>query len=153
MSQSLSFFIKCLPPKATAQGKGVCMIGGKPRFFKKAPQKAAEGSLWALLQPWAPVEPFAGPVTLVVNFRFPWRKSEKKSVVNGFRLYPIETKPDVDNLCKMLCDVMTGLRFWNDDSQISSLCIHKDYSDTPGIHINLTRSLATDRRGGIASLL
>lgn len=144
---SLTCFIPCIVPTATSQGKGVMVIGGKPRFFKKKRQQQAENSFFGLLQPHAPPQPFEGPLTLVVTLYFPWRKSEKKSVVNGFATYPIQTRPDLDNIFKAMADVMTTLRFWNDDGQISSLCLHKAYSDHPGIRISLTDSLATTRDG------
>lgn len=127
------------------------VIQGKPRFFKKKAQKGAENMLWALLQPHAPNEPLAGPLTLVCTFTFPWRAGEKKSVVRDFATYPIQTRPDVDNLFKALGDVMGGLRFWHDDAQLSSVCLHKQYGDTPGITINLTSSLLTTRTGEIRS--
>jgi Holliday junction resolvase RusA-like endonuclease len=133
--------------------KKVAMIAGRPRFYKPAKVKAAENTLWAILQPHAPAEPFCGPLTLVLTMGFPWRKGEKKSRIKHFASYPIETRPDLDNLFKAIADVMTGLRYWNDDSQLSSLCLHKHYTDTPGLTINLTHSLATARDGQISSAL
>lgn len=153
MSQSLSFFIPCHLPTATAQMKKVAMIGGRPRFYKPAKVRAAENTLWAILQPHAPPEPFQGPLTLVLTMGFPWRKGEKKGRIKAFASYPLETRPDLDNLFKAIADVMTGLRYWNDDSQLSSLCLHKHYTDTPGLTINLTKSLATTRNGQITSAL
>jgi len=147
---SITFFIPCNPPTATAQQKGAfAMRDGGVRFFKKAKVKQAENSLYALLLPHRPESPMKGPLTLVVGFHFPWRKSESKRRMKEFAAYPIETRPDVDNIYKALGDVMTTLGFWNDDGQISSLCVHKLYSDKPGISINLTNSLANERGGGL----
>lgn len=148
MSTPISFFIDCIPPTVTAQQKGAfAMPGGGIRFFKKAKVKQAEQMLWALLQPYRPAEPLDGPLTLVVHFTFPWRKSETKKRLAMFALMPIDVRPDVDNVAKALCDVMTTLGFWKDDSQLSSLCLHKAYGDRAGISVNLTRSLATTREG------
>lgn len=152
MSQQLSVFIPCLPPKTTAQQKGAFATkSGGVRFFKKRKTRLAEQTLWALLQPHAPAKPFDGPLCLVIRITYPWRAAEKKTRIRGHSLYPIETRPDIDNLYKMIGDVMTTLRFWNDDGQISSLSIKKTYGDLPGIHINLTADTATDRDGAIVS--
>lgn len=152
MSQQLSVFIPCLPPKTTAQQKGAfAMKGGGVRFFKKKKAQAAEQTWWALLQPHAPATPFEGPLCLVVRITYPWRSTEKKARIRDHSLYPIQTRPDIDNVYKMLGDVMTTLRFWKDDRQVSSLSIRKTYGDRPGLHINLTSDTATSKDGSIVS--
>jgi Holliday junction resolvase RusA-like endonuclease len=45
------------------------------------------------------------------------------------------TRPDTDNLQKMLKDVMTHLGYWTDDALVASEIIEKFYSDIPGIYI------------------
>jgi len=152
MSQQLSVFIPCLPPKTTSQQKGAfAMKGGGVRFFKKAKAKAAEQTWWSLLQPHAPAKPFEGPLCLIVRLTYPWRSTEKKTRIRNYSLYPIQTRPDVDNIYKMLGDVMTTLRFWNDDSQVSSLTVSKSYGDRPGLHLSLTSDTATTKGGTIVS--
>lgn len=148
---SLSFFIPCIIPTVTAQQKGVFVTGGKARFFTKKKVRDAENTFHALLYPHRPAQPLTGPIVLVVTLGFPWRKSEKKSRVKDFAQYPIETRPDCSNLIKAIEDVMTTAGFWRDDGQISSLCVHKHYTDTPGITINLTNALATKRDGSLAT--
>lgn len=134
----MNFFVPCIPPSTTAQMKGAFAVpGGGVRFFKKKAAVVAEKTWFALLQPHAPAEPFAGPVSLSVHLTYPWRKSEKKSVIREYSMMPIETRPDVENIFKMLGDVMTTLRFFNDDSQISVLTITKHYGDTPGFSVRM----------------
>ena len=48
---------------------------------------------------------------------------------------------------------MTELGFWHDDGQLSTLRISKVWTDKPGITLNLTRDLATDRNGNITDAL
>lgn len=153
MSESIAVFIPCLPPTATSQMKGVCVVNGKPRFFKKKAVQQAENSLWALLQPYAPRKPLDGPLCLTLRFYWPWRKSERKSRIKAFSVYPIETRPDIENVAKGLLDVMTTLRFWHDDSQISALNIGKAWADSEraGIDLCLARDTAIDRAGSICS--
>jgi len=140
VSAELSFFIPCLPPKATAQQKGVFIAGGKPRFFKKKAQQQAENSFLALFQPHRPIHPIEGPLDLSVVLSFPWRKSEKKSIRKSFTTMPISTRPDLDNLFKAIADVMGTLGFWLDDGQISTLVLKKQYSNHPGIAVVLRRA-------------
>lgn len=150
---TLSFFIPMQPPSVTSQMKRAARIGNSIRFFKSQRQKAADSLYHALLLPHQPKTPFTGPLTLVLTFTLPWRKSERKHVLRLFSAYPCATRPDADNRAKQLCDVMTALRFWEDDGQISSLCIHKQYGDTPGVTVNLTESLAMTRNGHLTQLL
>ncbi len=152
MNKSISVFIPCCIPTVTAQQKGAFAMGGKVRFFKKKAVKQSENTFHALLYPHVPAEPMTGPLCLVLRLGFPWRKSEKKSRMANFRTYPIETRPDCSNLIKTIEDVMTTMRFWNDDSQISSLCVSKFYTARPGITINLTSDLAEDIEGKVTSL-
>lgn len=137
MNDPIRFFIPCIPPTATAQQKGVMVVGGKPRFFKKKRQQQAENTFHALLLPHRPPQPFDCAVSLCVVFSFPWRASEKKSRIAQWSSYPISVRPDVDNLGKALIDVMTTLRFWRDDSQIARMMLEKQYSDEPGILVVL----------------
>lgn len=45
---------------------------------------------------------------------------------------PKTTRPDCDNMVKLLLDVMTALRFWNDDAQVTSLTLIKRWSEGEG---------------------
>lgn len=147
MSQSISVFIPCNIPTVTAHQKGAFAVGGRVRFFKKKRVVESENSFHALLHPHRPEYPFDGPVCLCIGFVFPWRKSEAKRVIKNYSLYPIQTRPDLSNLIKTIEDVMTTLRFWNDDGQISTLNISKQYGDRPGIRLNITQDYALDKEG------
>jgi Holliday junction resolvase RusA-like endonuclease len=134
--KTLSFSISCIPPKATSQQKGVMVIGGHPRFFKKKHVKQAEASLMSMLMPHRPAVPFTGPVKLTVYWTYPWRKSEKKSVI-AQGCAPCDTRPDASNLIKMFEDCLTTLNFWNDDSQVYSLTFSKWWGNVPGIEVRI----------------
>ena len=48
------------------------------------------------------------------------------------------TKPDTDNLQKMLKDCMTEIGFWKDDAQVVKETVEKRWSDEPcGISIEI----------------
>ena len=50
------------------------------------------------------------------------------------------TKPDVDNMAKLLIDVMTECGYWHDDGQVSQLLLTKYWCQNEnicGIHIKV----------------
>ena len=47
------------------------------------------------------------------------------------------TKPDTDNLQKMLKDCMTKVGFWKDDALVASEITEKFWADQPGIYIRI----------------
>ena len=51
------------------------------------------------------------------------------------------TKPDTDNLNKLLKDCMTEVCFWKDDSLVASEIIEKFWADKPGIYIKIEELL------------
>ncbi len=127
----MQFFLNTNPPTATAQMKQVRVVGGKPMFYDPPRVKEARQTLSALLSPHRPASPLVGPISLRVLWLFPKGKSHR----NGeWRI----TKPDTDNLQKMLKDCMTRVGFWNDDAQVVREVVEKRWSDDPaGIYIEL----------------
>jgi crossover junction endodeoxyribonuclease RusA len=131
---NMKFFIKCNPPTATAQEKKVAMVHGRPVFYEPAKLKAAKKTLMVLLQSHTPREPLTGPLALHVVWRFPKGKSHKDG---EWRV----TRPDTDNLEKMLKDCMTRCGYWNDDAQVVKETAEKRWSDEPtGIEIEITEA-------------
>jgi len=130
----IAFHLPIVPPKATSQTKRLVMVGGKPRFFPKKEHAQAENDLLLLCRPFAPAEPLAGPLTLRVDFVFPWRKSEPKRRLALGRV-PMDARPDCDNLVKLVADVLTRLGFYGDDGQVAALQVTKAWGDRPGIAV------------------
>ena len=130
----MRFKLKMIPPTATAQQKGEQVIRGRIHHYKKKNVAAAEAILRDALLPYVPEAPIENqPIRLFTMWLFPYPKSAKKHKP-GFDRQKI-TRPDVDNLNKMLKDVMTDMGFWKDDALISDELIRKVYSDEPGIAI------------------
>lgn len=124
-----------VPPTATAQQKGVFVRNGRAHFFTKQKVRDAEDLLAALLAPHAPAEPLRGGIYLQARWCFPYRKSERKSVTNTGREIPHTSRPDLDNLEKNLLDVLTRLRFIEDDSKIFSKSTAKFWGPSPYLSI------------------
>lgn len=131
----IAFKIDMTPPTATAQQKGVFVCGGRAHFFKKAKVRDAEQFLAAMLAPHRPAEPLDGPLFVQVRWCFPYKKSEKKSVVNAGREVPHTSRPDLDNLEKNLLDVLTRLCFWDDDAQVFTKSTAKVWGPSPYLAI------------------
>ena len=133
----ITFHLPIVPPKVTSQTKRLVMLAGKPMFFPKKEHKQAENDLLVLCQPHAPAAPLTGPVKLSVFFVFPWRRSEtKKRIALG--IAPNDTRPDCDNLVKLVGDVLTRLQFYRDDGQVSDLHVSKAWGDKIGITISIS---------------
>lgn len=133
----MHILINCIPPKHTAQASNKILKTKDGKYFigKKSDSKAkqTQNDLISLLYPHRPQKPLEGALKLEIKWVYPFRKSEpKKNRVGELYCY---TRPDVDNLCKLLFDVMTRLGFWLDDSQIADLHFVKCWSDNPRIEI------------------
>ena len=128
----MDFFLQIQPPTATAQEKQVKVVHGKPLFYDPAPVKEAKRLLIAHLLPHRPEKPLEGAVALTTVWLFPKGRSHR----NGeWRI----TKPDTDNLQKLLKDCMTRCGFWRDDAQVVREAVEKRWSDEPsGIYIEIT---------------
>lgn len=125
----LEFFIDMIPPTATHQQKGCTVVKGKRKYYDRG-NGDAEQKLTAYLSRYRPSQPCKGAVQLIVKWCFPLKAAH----ING---EPYTNKPDADNLCKSLLDVMTKLGYWNDDKQVYSLVCEKFWAQRPGIYIKI----------------
>lgn len=123
------FFMAMRPPTCTAQEKQVRVLHGKPQFYEPQALAAARAKLCAHLGQHRPEQPYTGGVRLVVKWLFPRGKHPNGS----YRT----TKPDTDNLQKLLRDCMTAEHFWTDDALVCSEITEKFWADTPGIWIHI----------------
>ena len=120
-------------PKGTHQQKGVSVQGGRPHFYEK-------GNIRALRQTYhhkifkylyerkIQIEKLSGPVKVSILFNFSIKDKKKWGL-------PKDTRPDADNLAKLLLDVMSD--FWFDDAQVACLEVRKFYAEKPSICIEV----------------
>ena len=122
------------PPTTTAQTREIGVRpNGKPYFYKPDKLLQAEINLRNALAHFRPESPITNaPVRLTVKWLYPIA-NPKKHVDGEYKL----TRPDTDNLQKLLKDVMTDLGFWADDSLVCSDIAEKFWADTPGIYIRI----------------
>lgn len=127
---AIEFFLPMLPPTTTHQQKQVRVLNGKPVIYEPAELKAARAKLTAHLAKHRPDEPAAeGAVRLVAKWCFPRGR-------HGDGQYKT-TRPDTDNLQKLLKDCMTDLGFWRDDALVASEIVEKFWAEQPGIYIRV----------------
>jgi Holliday junction resolvase RusA-like endonuclease len=115
-------------PTTTQQMHAVSIVNGKPVFYEPEEVKATRSKLSDAVGPHRPSQPYDGAVRLMVKWCFPicgkHHDGEYKT-----------SKPDTDNLNKMLKDVMTTNRFWKDDAQVASEICEKFWAAVPGLYI------------------
>jgi len=130
----LDFAIVCVPPRSTHHAKKIARVGAFLRLVDKPELVAARELLDALLLPHQPAAPVPGPVTLVLEFTWPWLASHSQRTRARGRI-PHTSKPDTSNVCKTLEDRLVALRFLEDDRAVAGHHLQKWWGASPGIRI------------------
>ena len=123
------FFMATNPPTVTYQEHKVTMKSGKPVFYEPEEVKAARTKLKAHLGKHKPKQGYDGAIRLTVKWCFPRGRHKD----GEYRI----TKPDTDNLQKMLKDIMTAVGYWKDDCLVASEITEKFWAEIPGIYIRI----------------
>lgn len=124
------FFMPMLPPTKTHQQKKVRVVKGKPVFYEPDELKAVRSKLVAHLGQHVPEQKYTTAVRLVTKWCFPITGKHQDGEYKA-------TKPDTDNLQKLLKDVMTDLGYWTDDALVASEITEKFWAAQPGIYIRI----------------
>ncbi len=104
------------------------------RVYTKSQVLEAEALFAWHLKRHVPKEPLKGALRLAVTFFFGY--SGKSHGDGEWKT----TRPDTDNLIKVLKDTMTKLRFWDDDAQVAEETVRKQWSKIkPGIAIEIAQ--------------
>lgn len=123
------FFMNMNPPTVTHQEKRVTVKNGKPIFFEDANLKNARMLFMAQLSRFRPDEPMKGAVELLTKWCYIGKVIEPKYKT---------TKPDTDNMIKLLKDCMTRSCFWTDDAQVACEITEKFVvPERPGIYVRV----------------
>ena len=135
----IDIVLNCIPPKHTAQASNKILKTKDGRYFigkkESSNAKATQNELFNLLYPYRPEQPLEKPLQVEIKWVYPYRKSEPKK--NRTAEKYCDTRPDVDNICKLLFDMMTRIGFWIDDSQIADLHFIKVWDSKPRIEIKI----------------
>lgn len=119
-----------MPPTVTAQEHKILVRSGKPIFYDPPELKEARSKLTAYLMKHKPSEPFGGGLRLITKWLFPITGRHRDG---EYRV----TRPDTDNLNKLLKDCMTACGFWKDDALVASEIIEKFWAEVSGVYIRI----------------
>lgn len=126
---AIEFFMAMVPPTCTHQEKQVHVVKGKPIFYDPPEVNAARLKLAGYLAKHKPIRRYECGVRLLVKWCFPRGKHKD----GEYRT----TKPDTDNLQKLLKDCMTAAGFWKDDALVASEIVEKFWAEIPGIYVKV----------------
>lgn len=104
-------------PTVTHQEHKVRIQNGRPVFYEPHELQAVRLKYKDMLAGHRPSEKLAGPLHLHVI----WCFLTDRHPDGAWR----DTKPDTDNLQKLLKDCMTQVGFWEDDAQVCSELVEK----------------------------
>lgn len=127
---AMEFFMAMIPPTVTHQEHKVTVVKGRPKFYEPPDLSAVRMKLRDNLGKFAPDQPYAGAVRLITKWCYPLKGKHQTGE------YKI-TKPDTDNMIKLLKDEMTKAHFWKDDAQVASEVTEKFWAEIPGIYVRL----------------
>lgn len=109
----------------------------RPRFngrrgFSASKQANAKTDLqWLLTEAWGKRDPIARGIAVAINLEFHFRAPRKMDIGN----YKT-TKPDIDNLLKLVLDAANGIVWW-DDGQVVQTTVTKLYAEKAATVIKL----------------
>lgn len=140
VSRVIEFDVLGVP---VAKGRARITTRGKfPHAYTPQKTRDAEATLAARSLAFRPKRPLVGPLTLTAMFVLPipasWSRKRKAAPPRH------TSKPDLDNLVKLLKDALNGV-FWLDDRQIYSVLASKSYGEIPFTRITIAES--DDREG------
>lgn len=127
MMESISFFVHGIPtPKGslTRMPNGAMVPAGTAESRRRFANWRDDVKL-ATIDAMGDLEPWAGPVRLMVEFALPYPRSSMRKYQLGWLGHT--KKPDVDKLLRAVCDPMKGIA-WHDDSQVCFATINKVYA-------------------------
>lgn len=130
----MRFVLDIDPPRTTAQQKRIAgrRPDGRPYFYDGNRLSKARGALQAALHEHVPDEPMQGCLALTVHWVFSTPDKKKWDTWKT-------TRPDTDNLQKMLKDEMTRMGFWKDDAQVCVEYVDKSWGERGRILIDVLR--------------
>lgn len=138
----LDLWLPCVPPRTTHQRKKIVTIKLRDgRQFSKLADKPeltnAREFYVALLRPHMPDAPIEPPISLTLEFTWPWRASDSKRYREHFERIPSVVKPDCSNAAKTLEDILAGLGFIPGDEKVAELVVRKFIGARPGVSIRI----------------
>lgn len=123
------FYIKGDIPTCTAQERRI--VWNRRMTYLPEKVKAAKKNYYNASIKHAPAEPLDEALEVEYNFHF----YQKNGKIGQYKT----TKPDCDNLAKLLTDSLADAGFFVNDSRISKLVVTKDFvpEEEQGVQIRI----------------
>ena len=103
--------------------------------YTPAKQREAMRTLqWEARRVMALQKPLEGPLSATMIFEYNWPASMSKRLRTSPEGLWKKSRPDLDNLVKLVCDALNTI-VWLDDAQIVLLTAIKRYGDIPSVSI------------------
>lgn len=118
-------------PTCTHQEKKVHVVNNKPVFYEPQELESARQKLTAYLGQHVPGQPYHYGIRLITRWCFPAGRHKDGEYKTS--------RPDTDNLQKLLKDCMTLVGFWDDDALVASELVEKFWAEIPGIYIRIEK--------------
>lgn len=125
----IEFFKQFVPPKTTVQQRRQNKQGG----YLHCSGRVAAATWKAVLEQHKPPHTIQGPIRITIALTWPHTARTRRIAA----AVPKTTRPDGDNLIKMIKDIMTKLGYWNDDAQVYSETIERFYGEIPGVFVRI----------------
>lgn len=127
----IEFFVPMKLPTTTAQEQKTGVSKNRKPYKYDPPElKAARALFRDHLAKFATPDPLDGPIKLQTIWCYPLSTAHPEPAWKT-------TKPDTDNLVKLLKDVMTKLGFWHDDAQVALEIIEKIWDKRSGLYVSV----------------
>ena len=90
------------------------------------------------LEKYAGEKPFEGPVSMLISAFYQIPKSASKRQRKAMARHHIlpTTRPDIDNIAKIIMDALAGVAY-QDDKQVTSCAVNKLYSHEPKVVVDV----------------
>lgn len=120
------------------QGKGrarVCLRGGYARAYTPDSTAAYE-NLIKLAYGNRGISVVPVELAVTAYYRIPKSFSKRKRTEALSGVVRPQTKPDIDNVVKVVCDALNKVAY-NDDTQVVKIVAEKYYGETPGLVVEI----------------
>ena len=120
------------------QGKGrarVCLRGGYARAYTPDSTAAYE-NLIKLAYGNRGISVVPVELTITAYYRIPKSFSKRKRAEALSGAVRPQTKPDIDNVVKVVCDALNKVAY-NDDTQVVKIVAEKYYGETPVLVVEI----------------
>ena len=122
-------------PKGTAQMKGTAYQGGRIHHYEKKEVRQLRELYHHKIFKYfyttkQNIPHFDGAVRFSAIFNYSIKDKKKWGL-------PKISRPDADNIVKLLLDVCSDLNMWDDDAQVTCLEVRKFYAEKPSICIEV----------------